>query len=80
MKITLKHDPKFGTLTALRGRMRSMNQFKKIPRVFATILALMILLSSFQATVPAQADFDPVVVLFDASHSPQFDAFDEELG
>ena len=80
MKITLKHDPKSGTLTALRGRMRSMNQFKKIPRVFATILALMILLSSFQATVPAQADFDPVVVLFDASHSPQFDAFDEELG
>lgn len=57
-----------------------MNQFKKIPRVLATILALMILLSSFQATVPAQADFDPIVVLFDASHSPQFDAFDEESG
>ncbi|MGY5879529.1 MAG: hypothetical protein RTV31_04720 [Candidatus Thorarchaeota archaeon] len=57
-----------------------MNQFKKIPRVLATALALMILLSSFQATIPAQADFDPVVVLYDASHSPQFDALDEDLG
>ena len=57
-----------------------MNQLKKIPRVLATVLALMILLSSFQATIPAQADFDPVVVLFDASHSPQFDALNEELG
>jgi len=57
-----------------------MNQFNKIPRVLATILALMILLSSFQAVVPAQANFDPVVVLYDASHSPQFDALDEELG
>jgi len=80
MKITLKHDPESGTLTALRGRMRSMNQFKKIPRALATILALMILFSSFQATIPAQADFDPIVVLYDASHSPQFDAFDEDLG
>lgn len=80
MKITLKHDPESGTLTAQRGRIRSMNQFKKIPRVLATILALMILVSSFQATVPAQSDFDPIVVLYDASHSPQFDAFDEESG
>ncbi len=80
LKITLKHDPKFGTLIAQRGRIRSMNQFKKIPRVLATILALMLLLSSFQATVPAQADLDPVVVLFDASHSPQFDAADADLG
>ena len=57
-----------------------MNQFTKIPRVLATILALMILLSSFQAAVPAQANFDPVVVLYDASHLPQFNALDEELG
>ena len=79
LKITLKHDPESGTLIAQRGRIRSMNQFK-IPRVLATILALMLLLSSFQATVPAQADLDPVVVLFDASHSPQFDAADADLG
>lgn len=80
MKITLKHGPESGTLTAQRGRMRSMNQFKKIPRVLAIAIALTILLSSFQATIPAQADFDPIVVLYDASHSPQFSAFDEELG
>jgi len=64
LKITLKHGPKFGTLIAQRGRIRSMNQFKKIPRVLAT----------------AQADLDQVVVLFDASHSPQFDAADADLG
>jgi hypothetical protein len=80
MKITLKHDPESGTLTALRGRIRSMNQFKKVPRVFATFLALMILLSSFQATVPAQADLDPVVILYDASHAQQYDATDPDLG
>lgn len=80
MKITLKHGPESCTLTAQRGRIRSMSQFKKIPRVLAIILALMILLSSFQATVPAQADLDPVVVLYDASHSPQFDATDADLG
>ena len=80
MKITLKHDPEFGTLTALRGRIRSMNQFNKIPRLLAAVLALMLLLSSFQATVPAQADLDPVVILYDASHSPQFDATNEESG
>jgi hypothetical protein len=40
----------------------------------------MILLSSFQVSVPAQADLDPVVVLVDASHAPQFDPFDEESG
>lgn len=80
MKITLKHDPEFGTLTALRGRIHSMNQFNKIPRVLAAVLALMILLSSFQATVPAQADLDPVVVLYDARHSPQFAAGNAESG
>jgi len=57
-----------------------MSQFNKIPRVLAITLALMILLSSFQATIPAQADLDPVVVLYDASHSPQFDAADAESG
>lgn len=57
-----------------------MNQFNKIPRVLAIVLAFMILFSSFQATVPAQANLDPIIVLYDASHSPQFDAADEELG
>jgi len=80
VKITLKHGPESGTLTAQRGRMHSMKHFNKIPRVFATVLALMILFSSLQTIVPAQADLDPVVVLFDASHSPQFDPLDEELG
>lgn len=57
-----------------------MNQFNKIPRVLAVVLACMILFSSFQATVPAQSNLDPIVVLYDASHSPQFAADDAELG
>ena len=80
MKIPLKHGPESGTLTAQRGRIRSMNQLKKVPRVLATILALMILLSSFQATVPAQADLDPVVILYDASHAQQYNANNPDLG
>jgi len=57
-----------------------MNQSNKISRVLAVTLALMLLLSSFQTTVPAQADLDPVVVLVDASHAPQFSPDDAELG
>jgi hypothetical protein len=57
-----------------------MNQFNKISRVLAVVIASMILFSSFQATVPAQANLDPIVVLYDASHSPQFAADDAELG
>lgn len=40
----------------------------------------MILLSCFQVTVKAQADLDPIVVLYDAEHSPQFSATDEDEG
>lgn len=40
----------------------------------------MILLSCFQVTVQAQTDLDPIVVLFDSEHSPQFSPTNEENG
>ncbi|TFG33897.1 hypothetical protein EU527_06210 [Candidatus Thorarchaeota archaeon] len=57
-----------------------MNQLNHAPRLIAAILTAIILLSSFQATVHAQAGLDPVVVLYDASHSQQFAADSEDLG
>ena len=57
-----------------------MNPVNKISRVLAVTLALMLLFSSFQAIVPAQSEFDPVVVLVDASHAQQFAPDDAELG
>lgn len=57
-----------------------MNQLNQAPRLLATILTVIILLSSFQATVQAQAELNPIVVLYDASHSQQFAADNEDLG
>jgi hypothetical protein len=59
--------------------MHQMNQLRKAPKILAIILTLTILLSSFQATVQAQTDLNPIVIVFDASHSPQF-ALDDPLG
>lgn len=56
-----------------------MNQLRKVPRVLALTLTVIILLSSFQTIVQAQTTLDPIVIVFDASHSPQF-AFDDPLG
>ncbi|MDH4213242.1 MAG: hypothetical protein OEV85_04940 [Candidatus Thorarchaeota archaeon] len=56
-----------------------MNQLRTIPRILALALTVILLLSSFQMTVQAQTDLDPIVVVFDASHSPQF-AADNPLG
>jgi hypothetical protein len=57
-----------------------MNQFRNVSGVLATILAVMILFSSLQSAVYAQGELDPIVIIFDASHSPQFAPDDNELG
>ena len=57
-----------------------MNQLNKAPRLLATIFTVIILLSCFQATVQAQTSLNPIVVLYDASHSEQFAANSEDLG
>ncbi|MHA2142038.1 MAG: hypothetical protein ACXADC_03080 [Candidatus Thorarchaeota archaeon] len=57
-----------------------MPRFRRASNTFAAVIAVMILLSCFQVSVSAQADLDPIVVLYDAEHSPQFSATDEEDG
>jgi hypothetical protein len=39
-----------------------------------------IILSSFLCTAQAQGELDQIIILYDASHNPQFAADDEELG
>jgi hypothetical protein len=55
-----------------------MPRFNNTSRIIVTVVALMILLSSFQLNVRAQAQLDQIVVLYDASHLQQIDPFDEE--
>ncbi|MFW9967017.1 MAG: hypothetical protein ACFFEA_07675 [Candidatus Thorarchaeota archaeon] len=57
-----------------------MPRFRRASSTISAIIAVMILLSCFQVTVKAQADLDPIVVLYDAEHSPQFSATDEDEG
>ncbi|MHA2396714.1 MAG: hypothetical protein ACXAC0_08420 [Candidatus Thorarchaeota archaeon] len=80
MRITLKHGLKSSTLTEPQGRNIKMNQLRNAPRVIAIVVTMMVLFSSLQTGVRAQADLDPVVVLYDANHRQQYDAFDLETG
>ncbi len=80
LKITLKQWLRFRTIIAKQGRIRLMNQLNKAPQFLATIFTIMLLLSCFQTTVHAQTSLNPIVVLYDASHSQQFAADSEDLG
>jgi hypothetical protein len=57
-----------------------MPRFRRASSTFAAVIAVMILLSCFQVSVSAQADLDPIIVLYDADHAPQFSATDEDDG
>ncbi len=57
-----------------------MSRLRHAPRVLAVVVTVMVLLSSLQTGVRAQADLDPIVVLYDASHNPQHDVLDAEDG
>jgi hypothetical protein len=57
-----------------------MPRYRRASSIISAVIAVMILLSCFQVTVSAQADLDPIVVLYDSDHSPQFQADDEEDG
>lgn len=57
-----------------------MKRLRNATRVLAVVVTMLILVSSIQVGVRAQADLDPVVVLFDASHGQQHDADDAEFG
>ncbi len=57
-----------------------MNQLRKAHRVLAVMVTVIVILSSLQTNVIAQANLDPILVLYDASHSQQYAADDETLG
>jgi len=80
MRITLKHGLGSSTLTEPKGRNIKMSQLRHAPRVLATVVAVMVLLSSLQTGVMAQADLDPIVVLYDAGHDQQHDVTDVDDG
>jgi hypothetical protein len=57
-----------------------MSRLHRVPKIVALVLTLIIVASSFQGTVRAQADLNPVVILFDASHEPQLSPTSDTLG
>jgi hypothetical protein len=57
-----------------------MNGLRNVSRVLAVAVALMIVMSSLQTSVRAEANLNPILVLYDASHNPQHDALDAENG
>lgn len=58
-----------------------MVRINKLPKFAVIIMTLMIVLSSVPGTVSAQVgELDPIVVMYEASHSPQFAADDNEDG
>ncbi len=57
-----------------------MNQLRNAHRVLAVIVTVIVILSSLQTSVMAQANLDPILVLYDASHGQQYAADDESLG
>ena len=58
-----------------------MSRINNASKFCVAIIAMMIILSSFQSPVSAQAEsLDPIVVMYDASHSPQFSGTDANGG
>ncbi len=57
-----------------------MVKLGKLTKVCVAVIAFMIIFTSIQVEVRAQRELDPVVVLYDASHAPQFSADNEERG
>jgi hypothetical protein len=52
-----------------------MSRLSYIPKIVVVAMAMMIVLSSFQGPVAAQsAELDPIVIMYEAGHSPQFAA------
>ena len=80
VRITLKHGLRSTTLTEQQGRNIKMNRLRNAPRVIAIVVTMMVLFSSLQTGVRAQSPLDPIVVLYDAGHNQQYDAFDLEEG
>ncbi|MFW9927751.1 MAG: hypothetical protein ACFFDM_13460, partial [Candidatus Thorarchaeota archaeon] len=58
-----------------------MLRIRRISKLLVITMTLMIVLSSVQGTVKAQVgELDPIVVMYEASHNPQFAADDADDG
>ncbi len=57
-----------------------MSHLRRVPKIVALMLTAVLLLSGIQGTVNAQADLDPIVILVDASHNPQFSPTESDRG
>ncbi|MHA1771441.1 MAG: hypothetical protein ACTSYL_02650 [Candidatus Thorarchaeota archaeon] len=57
-----------------------MSRLRNSTRFFAVIVSILVIASSMPVNVQAQASLDTVVVLYDASHAPQFPPDDAEKG
>jgi hypothetical protein len=57
-----------------------MKHRRELPKTIALMLTAVIVISSLQGTVRAQADLDPIVILVDASHEPQLSPTDTDRG
>jgi hypothetical protein len=57
-----------------------MSRLHRVPKIVALALTIIIITSSLQGTARGQADLDPVVILFDASHEPQLSPTSATIG
>ncbi len=57
-----------------------MKPLRNTTRVLATVVTVIILLSSIQGIASAQSELDPILVLYDASHGQQYSAYGESNG
>ncbi len=81
LRIHLKLCQSCGTLSEQMSRVDSMFHKNGLTKLIVIAMAFLIVFSSVPVTVSAQVgELDPVVVMYEASHSPQFAADDENLG
>ncbi|MGQ4870942.1 MAG: Gldg family protein [Candidatus Thorarchaeota archaeon] len=57
-----------------------MSSLRSSTKLLAVAIVALVVAASLPITVQAQTSLNPIVVLYDASHLQQFDAFDEENG
>ncbi len=61
-------------------RKESTLKLRIAPTISLMLLSMMLIASCLQVSVAAQSQLDQIVILYDASHDPQFSATDSEKG
>ncbi|TFF94027.1 hypothetical protein EU546_05475 [Candidatus Thorarchaeota archaeon] len=57
-----------------------MVKLGKLTKICTAVIALMVIFTSIQVEARAQGELDPIVVLYDARHAPQFAPDNEQTG